>query len=115
MTIYQTKILVPSGSRHGQVRAILKWDDMKIISRHGEIMYEEKRFYMMMKRALSWESILNEWYKKPRSYGHSHHAEYFPGRIRVYLKIQNLMIRRERLGWLRSRLVMHSISEIDER
>lgn len=25
------------------------------------------------------------------------------------------MIRRERLGWLRSRLVMHSINEIDER
>lgn len=115
VTIDQTKILVPSGSRHGQVRAILKWDDMKIISRHGEILYEEKRPYMMTKRALPWESILNEWYKKPRSYGHSRHAEYLPGRIREYLNIQNLMIRRERLGWLRSRLVLHSITEIDER
>lgn len=115
VTIDQTKILVPSGSRHGQVRAILKWDDMKIISRHGEILYEEKRPYMMTKRALPWESILNEWYKKPRSYGHSRHAEYLPGRIWEYLNIQNLMIRRERLGWLRSRLVLHSITEIDER
>jgi transposase len=115
ITIDKTKVLIPSGSRHGQVRAILRWDSMKILSLYGEILYEEKRPYMMTKRALPWENIISTWHKKPRSFGHSRYSEYLPGRIKEYLGVPNLLVRQERLGWIRAKLALYPILEINER
>ena len=88
---------------------------MKILSLYGEILYEEKRPYMMTKRALPWENIISTWHKKPRSFGHSRYSEYLPGRIKEYLGVPNLLVRQERLAWIRAKLALYPILEINER
>lgn len=112
--IDKVKVLIPLGARLGQVRVILYWDRMKVLSDQGEILYEDQRPYMMTRRALPWKTILDGWYKKPRSFGHSRYTNYVPGRLRQHLQIENLAIRRQRIEWVLSLLPRYSIQEIDQ-
>lgn len=52
---------------------------------------------------------------KPRSVTHSRYSAYLPGRIREYLKIDDLKARKERIGWLLSLIVTYEMQEINER
>lgn len=111
----KVKIHVPKGYNYGQVNVIKYWNRFKVISPHGEILHEDYRPYMHKKRNIPWNSILKNWLFKPRSITHSRYSVYLLGRIHEYLKIDDLITRKERIKWLLSLIVTYEIEEINER
>lgn len=113
--IDKLKVHVPKGYNYGQVHVIKYWNKFKVISPHGEILYEDYRPYMHKKRNIPWPSILRNWLYKPRSVTHSRYSPYLPGRIREYLNTDDLKARKERIKWLLSLIVTYEMREINER
>lgn len=114
ITLDQTKIHVPKGYNFTQLSVVKYWNRFKIVSPNGEVMLEDYRPYMHKNRAIPWQSILKSWLAKPRVVNHSRYSEYLPGRIREYLIIPDLDIRKERLKWLIGLLATREMNEINE-
>ncbi|ESU31663.1 transposase [Bacillus sp. 17376] len=111
----QVGIYIPKGANFSQLSIIKYWDRFKVVSPHGEILYDDFRPYMHRNRKIPWDGILRAWVSKPRAVPYSRFAPYLPGRIREYLAITDLAIRKERLRWLIATLVLHDMEEISER
>jgi len=114
VVIDKTKVYVPKGYNYSQMSLIKYWDRFKVVSPHGEILLEDWRPYMEKGRKIPWDSILKSWLHKPRVVDYSRHAQYLPGRIAEYIKVNNYDIRKERMKWLISLLATHEMTEINE-
>lgn len=115
ITIDQTKVHIPKGYNYNHLHLIKYWDKFKVISPLGEILYTDYRPYMNKGRKIPWPSILKSWLHKPRVINYSRYSNYLPGRIREYLSIDNLNLRKERLSVIISLLTTNDINEINER
>lgn len=69
---------------------------------------------MRKRKALPWLSIVKTWIQKPRAVDYSRYNSYLPGRIKEFLSVENLIIRRKRLNALASLLVTHDMKTINE-
>ncbi|MDA3130852.1 hypothetical protein ACFPTR_05565 [Aliibacillus thermotolerans] len=69
---------------------------------------------MNQAREIPWQSILQNWRRKPRSIVYSRYYPYLPGRIAHYLNIESMKLRKERIEWLLSLMINHDMQEIDE-
>lgn len=110
----KTKVYIPKGYNYSQLTIVKYWDRFKVVSPHGEILYQDYRPYMHKNRKIPWISILKSWLTKPRVVDYSRHAEYLPGRIAEYLKVANYEIRKERMKWLIAMLATYEMAEINE-
>ena len=110
----QTLVHVPKGGNYSQLQMILTWDQLKIVSPNGEILLDDYRPYMKKRKALPWLSIIKTWIHKPRVVEYSRYNKYLPGRIKEFLLVDNLIIRRKRLEGLASLLVSHDMKKINE-
>ncbi len=110
----QTLIHVPKASNYSSIYLLLTWDRFKAISPDGEILLEDYRPYMNKRRVIPWSSIIKTWIHKPRSMPYSRYEKYLPARVRDYLLVDNLIIRRERLMELTNLLVTHDMKQINE-
>lgn len=115
IVIDNVKVHIPKGYNYGNLQVIKYWNLFKVVSPHGEILYEDSRPYMNKKRKVYWSSILKNWIQKPRSVTYSRYKEYLPGRIYEYLNIDNLTIRKERIKWLLGLIVLYEMKEINEK
>lgn len=113
--IDKVKVHIPKGYNYGQLNVVKYWNKFKVISPSGEILYEDYRPYMHKRRNIPWSSILKNWLFKPRATEHSRFATYLPGRIREYLKVDDLTIRKERVRWLLGLISTYEMEEINER
>ncbi|TCP16082.1 hypothetical protein EV207_1951, partial [Scopulibacillus darangshiensis] len=114
IVIDKTKVYIPKGYNYSQLTIIKYWDRFKVLSPHGEILYEDYRPYMHKSHKIPWDSILKSWLAKPRVVDYSRHAAYLPGRIAEYIKVTNYDIRKERMKWLISLLATYEMAEINE-
>ncbi|RWR04026.1 IS21 family transposase [Siminovitchia fortis] len=114
ITIDQAKIHIPKGYNFGQLHVVKYWDRFKVLSPYGEVLFTDYRPYMHKGRKIPWQSILKSWLQKPRVVTYSRYSPYLPGRIYEYIKIDNLAIRKQRLGWLARMLATHEMAEINE-
>lgn len=114
LKIDQVLVHVPRASNYSLLHVHLTWDMVKVISLDGEILLDDYRPYMKKRKALPWTSILKTWIHKPRSVAYSRYKDYLPGRVRDYLLVDHLTIRRERLNALASLLVTHDMKRINE-
>lgn len=112
--IDQTLVHVPKGGNYGQLQMIVTWDQLKIISPNGEVLLDDYRPYMKKRKALPWLSIIKTWIQKPRVVEYSRYHKYLPGRIKEFLLVDNLIIRRKRLEALASLLVTYDMKRINE-
>ena len=69
---------------------------------------------MKKRKALPWISIIKTWIQKPRVVEYSRYTKYLPGRIKEFLLVENLIIRRQRLDGLANLLVTHDMKVINE-
>src|SRR5690625_540368 len=114
IVIDQSKVYVPKGYNYSQLTLIKYWDRFKVLSPHGELLFNDWRPYMEKNRKIPWDSILKSWLSKPRVVDYSRHAKYLPGRIAEYIRVNNYDIRKERMKWLISLLATHDMVEINE-
>ncbi|AQQ55541.1 IS21 family transposase [Planococcus lenghuensis] len=114
IAVDQTKIYIPKGYNYSQLSVVKYWGRFKVLSPHGEILFEDFRPYMHRKRKIPWEGILRGWLTKPRAVPYSRFAPYLPGRIREYLAITDLSLRKDRLKWLIAQLITRDMEEINE-
>lgn len=109
-----TLVHVPKGANYSQLKMILTWDQIKVVSPNGEILLDDYRPYMRKRKALPWLSIIKTWIQKPRVAEYSRYTKYLPGRIKEFLLVDNLIIRRKRLNSLASLLVSRDMKSINE-
>lgn len=69
---------------------------------------------MKKRKALPWLSIIKTWIQKPRVVEYSRYNKYLPGRIKEFLLVDNLIIRRKRLESLASLLVSYDMKRLNE-
>lgn len=110
----QMLVHVPRGGNYSQLQLILTWDQLKVVSSNGEILLDDYRPYMKKRKALPWLSIIKTWIQKPRVVEYSRYNKYLPGRIKEFLLVDNLNIRRKRLESLASLLVSYDLKRINE-
>ena len=55
-----------------------------------------------------------EWLKKPRVVGHSRYSNYLPTRIKEYLTVPSLALRKQRINELLTLLLTHDMNDIDQ-
>ncbi|WP_421662234.1 hypothetical protein [Lysinibacillus telephonicus] len=107
-------IHVPRARNYVQLYCITYWDSFKVITNEGEILLSDARPYMKKRRFIPWKDILKDWLKKPRVIGHSRYTPYLPTRIKEYLTVPSLALRKQRLNELLTLLVTHDMKEIDQ-
>lgn len=110
----QTNIHIPKAANYPRVYLVLTWDKYQAVSPDGEILFQDYRPYMNKRRAIPWSSVLKDWVRKPRVVAYSRYQKYLPGRVKDYLLVEDLKLRRERLGELISLLVTHDMKRINE-
>jgi transposase len=110
----QALVHVPRGSNYSLLHIQLTWNTVKVISPEGEILLDDYRPYMKKRKALPWISIFRTWLNKPRSVSYSRYKDYLPGRVKNYLLIDHLVIRRERLKAVAALLITHDMKRINE-
>lgn len=114
MKIDQKLIHVPKASNYSQLHIHLTWDTLKVISPDGEILLDDYRPYMKKRKSLPWLSIFKTWISKPRAVAYSRYKEYLPGRVRDFVLVENLIIRKDRLNAIASLLITHDMKQINE-
>jgi len=114
ITLDKVKVYVPKGYNYTSLSIVKYWDRFKVLSPHGEILYEDNRPYMHKNREIPWKSILKAWLGKPRSVTYSRFSAYLPARIYEYVSISNLTIRKERLKWIIALLTTHDMNQIND-
>ncbi|CAM5218281.1 hypothetical protein UACE39S_04538 [Ureibacillus acetophenoni] len=107
-------IHVPRARNYVQLYCITYWDKFKVITNDGEILLTDARPYMKKRRFIPWKDILKDWLKKPRVIGHSRYTPYLPTRIKEYLTVPSLALRKQRINELITLLVNHDMKEIDQ-
>ncbi|WP_335696860.1 IS21 family transposase [Sporosarcina sp. P37] len=113
ITLDKTKVYVPKGYNYSQLSVVKYWDRFKVVSPHGEPLYQDNRPYMHKNREIPWQSILKAWLSKPRAVSYSRYSAYLPGRLFEYLNISNLSIRKERIQWIIGLLATYEMNEIN--
>lgn len=106
---------IPNSYHYNKLYLITYWDRFKVISAHGEVLFEGPRTYMNKTRKIPWKSILNNWMRKPRSIVYSRYFPYLPGRIAYHLNIDSRELKKERVRWLLSLITKYEMEEINER
>nr|WP_106784378.1 IS21 family transposase [Lysinibacillus timonensis] len=107
-------IHVPRARNYVQLYCITYWDKFKVITNDGEILLTDARPYMKKRRFIPWKDILKDWLKKPRVIGYSRYTPYLPTRIKEYLTVPSLALRKQRINQLITLLVNHDMKEIDQ-
>jgi transposase len=110
----QALVHVPRASNYSLLHVLLTWNTVKVISPDGEILLDDYRPYMKKRKALPWISIFKTWINKPRAVSYSRYKDYLPGRVKNYLLVDHLVIRRERLKAVASLLLTHDMKRINE-
>ena len=110
----QVLIHIPRAANYPKVYLVLTWDRFKAVSPEGEILYEDYRPYMNKRRAIPWVSVFKDWIRKPRVVSYSRYNKYLPGRVKDYITVDDLNLRRARLKELASMLVTHDMKRINE-
>lgn len=114
ITLDKTNVYIPRGNNYPKLSIVKYWNRFKVLSPHGEILYEDNRPYMHKNREIPWQDILKSWLSKPRVVSYSRFSPYLPGRIFEYINISNLSIRKERLRWLISLLATRDMIQIND-
>lgn len=114
ITLDKVKVYVPKAYNYSQLSIVKYWNRFKVVSPHGELLYQDNRPYMHKNREIPWKSILKAWLSKPRAVSYSRFSTYLPGRIFEYLNISNLTIRKERINWLIGLLATYEMNEIND-
>ncbi|QNK89132.1 IS21 family transposase [Sporosarcina sp. resist] len=113
ITLDKVKVYVPKAYNYTGLSVVKYWNRFKVLSPHGEVLYEDNRPYMHKNREIPWKSILKAWLSKPRSVPYSRFSTYLPGRVYEYFNISNLSIRKERINWVLALLATHDMNEIN--
>jgi transposase len=114
LNLDKTLVHIPNASRYSLLHVIVTWDRFKVVSPDGELLFEDFRPYMNKRRAIPWLSIFKTWIAKPRVVTHSRYTKYLPGRVHNYLKVDDLLLRRERLMMMANLLITHDMKRINE-
>jgi len=114
MKVDNTLVHVPRATNYSQLYVTFTWDQLKVTSTDGEILLDDYRPYMKQRKSLPWLSIIKTWIQKPRVIEYSRYKDYLPGRIKDFLFVENLLIRRKRLEGLASLLVTYEMKKINE-
>nr|WP_316245660.1 IS21 family transposase [Robertmurraya massiliosenegalensis] len=112
--IDQVLVHVPKASNYSLLYVQLTWNTVKVVSPDGEILLDDYRPYMKKRKALPWMSILKTWIHKPRAVSYSRYKDYLPGRVKDYLLVDHLAIRRERLKAVAGLLITYDMKRINE-
>lgn len=107
-------IHVPRARNYVQLSCVTYWDWYKVITNDGEILLSDARPYMRKRRFIPWKEILKDWLKKPRVVGHSRYSIYLPTRIKEYLTVPSLALRKQRINELLTLLLTHDMNDIDQ-
>ena len=105
---------MPRARNYVQLSCVTYWDSFKVITNDGEILLSDARPYMRKRRFIPWKEILKDWLKKPRVVGHSRYANYLPTRIKEYLTVPSLVLRKQRINELLTLLLTHDMNDIDQ-
>lgn len=107
-------IHVPKAKNYVQLSCVTYWDSYKVITNDGEILLADARPYMKKRRFIPWQDILKDWLKKPRVVGHSRYATYLPARVKEYLAVPSLALRKQRINELLTLLLTHDMNDIEQ-
>ena len=58
ITLDKVKVYVPKAYNHSQLSIVKYWNRFKVVSPHGELLYQDNRPYMHKNREIPWKSIL---------------------------------------------------------
>lgn len=111
----QHLIHVPKAKNYSQLYCVVFWNEFKVITNDGEVVLTDFRPYMKKRRFIPWQDILKDWLHKPRVVGHSRYSEYLPVRIREYLLVPSLAVRKKRINEIINLLLQHEMKIIDEK
>lgn len=111
----QHLIHVPKAKNYSQLYCVVFWNEFKVITNEGKVVLTDFRPYMKKRRFIPWQDILKDWLHKPRVVGHSRYSEYMPARIREYLLVPSLAVRKKRINEIINLLLQHEMKIIDEK
>lgn len=105
---------IPKGKNHIQLYLVTTWDKYQVVTPDGEIIAEGLRPYMNKRKLLPWKDIFNAWRQKPRVVEYSRYRQYLPGRIKEYLSIPSVHVRKQRIEQVLALLIRFPLEEINE-
>lgn len=114
VTLDQTRIHIPRAASYPRLHLVLTWDRYKAVTDDGEILADDYRPYMNQRRAIPWQTVVKGWLHKPRVIGYSRYAKYLPGRVKDYLLVEDIQLRKTRLNTLANLLVTHDMKHINQ-
>lgn len=114
VTLDQTRIHIPKAANYPRLYLIVTWDRYKAVTEEGEILVDDYRPYMNKRRAIPWHTVIKEWIRKPRVVPYSRYTKYLPGRIKDYLIVEDISLRKERLNALANLLVTRDMQSINQ-
>ncbi|MFP3440804.1 hypothetical protein R0K18_24015, partial [Pantoea sp. SIMBA_133] len=114
VTLDQTRIHIPRAANHPRLHLVLTWDRYKAVTDDGEILADDHRPYMNRRRAIPWQMVVKGWIHKPRVIAYSRYEKYLPGRVKDYLLVEDIQLRKARLNTLANLLVTHDMKQINE-
>lgn len=107
-------IHIPKAKNYLHLYCRREWDRIFVITDNGEIILEDFRPYMKKRRFLPWVDIIKGWLEKPRVVGYSRYQKYLPGRLKDYLLVESIQIRKKRLNEMLNLLVRYDLKAINE-
>ena len=113
--IDQTRVHLLNARRHPRLLVYLTWNRYRVMTPSGEVLAEDYRPYMHKQRAIPWPEILKDWKQRLSKIPYSRYWKYLPGRLQVYLGIEDLHLLYQRLDRLLALLVQCSMTELNDR
>lgn len=107
-------IHIPKAKNYLQLYCRREWDRFSVLTDNGEIIFDDFRPYMKKRRFLLWVDIIKGWLEKPKVVGYSRYQKYLPGRIKDYLLVESIQIRKKRLNEMLNLLVRYDLKAINE-
>jgi transposase len=92
----------------------ISWDRIDVLDNEYKLLTSIPRPYTDKVHEVPWNEVFRGYLKKPRSVTHSQFAKMLPKELREYLSVEDIEIRKERIGACFNWVTVYKISEIND-
>ncbi|MCP8971382.1 IS21 family transposase [Ectobacillus ponti] len=113
ITVDQTRFVIRKTVTKQHLIVKKEWDQFTCLTNDGEVVYQDYRPYMHVKRDIPWKEIFTDWEGKPRSMRYSRFFPYLPERVQAYLLFKKEDMRK-RISGMRQLIGDVSFEQLQE-
>ena len=90
------------------------WERVDVLDEFHRLLTTFPRAYTGKKTEIPWQEAFRNYIHKPRSINHAHLVKMLPDRLRAYIKIEDISVRKERLQAVYHWCSNYTVNEIEQ-